>query len=389
MADKKKNRSSSKQARDGIRRAGSAEVYGVRTAGDATLAKLLAEALVASGPVDRATHGFHTYPAGLHPDAAKLVIEACPGAVHDPFCGGGTVLIEAVLAGRATSGTDLSPIAVLVARTRLAGPQWATPIRSAARRLAEKAQLRVDVAVPEQCERWYQPHVAQEIGRLRDGIMEEAPEVQPYLNGLLSSIVVKASFRKSDTSNQRVTHHRPPGTTAILFHKKARELGRKLESLPTEINVRVRAGDARFVPPPEGTGLVLTSPPYPGVYDYLPMQQLRFGWLGIDAKSELGAEVGSRRSFRARGRAAAFRQWRDATNRWIETQASGLKTNGWMGIVVGDGLVGGKMVDALSPTVEAMRAAGMEVVARASADRPDHARGSVRIEHLVLGQKRV
>ena len=105
MADKKKNRSSSKQARDGIRRAGSAEVYGVRTAGDATLAKLLAEALVASGPVDRATHGFHTYPAGLHPDAAKLVIEACPGAVHDPFCGGGTVLIEAVLAGRATSGT--------------------------------------------------------------------------------------------------------------------------------------------------------------------------------------------------------------------------------------------------------------------------------------------
>ena len=29
-------------------------------------------------------------------------------------------------------------------------------------------------------------------------------------------------------------------------------------------------------------GLVLTSPPYPGVYDYLPMQQLRAAWLDLD-----------------------------------------------------------------------------------------------------------
>jgi hypothetical protein len=34
-----------------------------------------------------------------------------------------------------------------------------------------------------------------------------------------------------------------------------------------------------------------------------------------------------------------------------------------------------------------MRAAGLRVIARASADRPDHARSAIRIEHIVLGEK--
>ena len=57
-------------------------------------------------------------------------------------------------------------------------------------------------------------------------------------------------------------------------------------------------------------------------------------------------------------------------------------------IVVGDGIVGGKLVDALYPTVESMKKAGLEIVARSSADRPDHARSAIRIEHLVMGTKK-
>ena len=45
-----------------------------------------------------------------------------------------------------------------------------------------------------------------------------------------------------------------------------------------------------------------------------------------------------------------------------------------MAVVVGDGYVGGKLVDALHPTVEAMELAGLRQIARASADRLDHAR---------------
>ena len=202
----------------GKRQAGPPIARSVRRAGDEGLSKLLAEALVMDGSVDRATHRFHTYPARMHPDAAALLIEACPGPVHDPFCGGGTVLVEAMLAGRESSGTDLSPIAALVSRARTADKSLATPMRSAARKITEKAQLRIDVEVAEELQKWYQPHVAQELGRIRDEIAVADERIQPLLQAIFSSIIVKASFRKSDTQNRRETHHQP--LVAILFRKR-------------------------------------------------------------------------------------------------------------------------------------------------------------------------
>ena len=64
------------------------------------LAVPLAEALAVTGREDRLTHGFHTYPAALHPDAAKQLLELVGGrSVWDPFCGGGTVVVEAMTLG--------------------------------------------------------------------------------------------------------------------------------------------------------------------------------------------------------------------------------------------------------------------------------------------------
>lgn len=371
------------------REAGGTAPMGIRSKGDPQLTAAMEAALAHSGRVEgRATHGFHTYPAGLHPLAARDVIAACEGPVHDPFCGGGTVLVEALLAGRPATGTDLSPVALLVAQARTAGPDQATPIRSAARRIADMAKLRVDVEVPEEIEDWYEPHVAQELGRLRDGIAEVEEQVtRELLAAVFSSILVKVSYRESDTRNRRSPHHRPPGTTAVLFHKKARELGRMLEQMPAEGSARMKLADAKESGPPEGTGLVLTSPPYPGVYDYLPMQQLRHAWLELDASKGLAQELGSRRSFRALGRQKALERWRSDHVAWIRMQAAGLPSGGRICIVVGDGLVGDRPVDTLSPTADAIHEAGLEIIARASADRPDHARGAIRTEHLVMAEK--
>lgn len=369
------------------RSAGPSETDDIRRHGESDLADTLARALEYSGREERETHGFHTYPAGMHPDCAQDIIAVCPGAVHDPFCGGGTVLIEGVLANRQTSGTDISPIALLVARARTSPIEMATPLRSAARRIAEYAKQPIEVAVPEDVTNWYEPHVAQEIGRLRDGILQADPAVQPLLRTVLSSILIKTSFRESDTSNHRSPTQRPPGTTLTLFHKKARLLGRALEMMPANLpTAGIARGDARTTPAPHKVDLILTSPPYPGVYDYLPMQQLRYAWLGLKPGQDYTNEIGSRRDFRARGRSDALKVWQADTKKWISTQASMLNKGGRMVIVVGDGLVAGRMVDTLAPTVEAMEAAGMHIVARASADRPDHARGATRIEHLVMGE---
>jgi len=387
-ADEREGRRAGKARKRPRRRAGGSAPFAVRSKGAKALTDALESALARVGRVEELTHGFHTYPAGLHPLAARDIIAACPGAVHDPFCGGGTVLVEAVRAGERASGTDLSPIATRVARTRTAGPEWATPVRSAARKLAERARARRPVDLPPEVEPWYQPHVAQELGRLVEDIRDvEDPVLRGLLEVVLSSILVKVSYRESDTRNRRVTHHRAPGTTPVLFHKKARELGRMLENMPEKRAVKVRQGDAGSVGPPPDTALILTSPPYPGVYDYLPMQQLRLVWLDLDASAGLRQELGSRRSFRALGRAKALQKWRGAHHRWIACQAAGLTSGGRIAIVVGDGLVGDKPVDTLSPTADAVAEAGLRIVARASADRPDHARGAVRTEHIVLAEK--
>ena len=67
------------------------------------------------------THGFHSYAGRMHPSIARGAMAAfsAPGdAVVDPFCGSGTVLVEAMGLGRRAFGVDASPLGVAIARVR-------------------------------------------------------------------------------------------------------------------------------------------------------------------------------------------------------------------------------------------------------------------------------
>ena len=67
------------------------------------------------------THGIHTYVAAMIPQVAqRLIDQYAPlgGTVLDPFCGGGSVLVEAVSSGRPTIGRDINELAVLISRAK-------------------------------------------------------------------------------------------------------------------------------------------------------------------------------------------------------------------------------------------------------------------------------
>ncbi|MET0793116.1 MAG: DNA methyltransferase, partial [Polyangiaceae bacterium] len=69
-------------------------------------------------------HGFHSYPARLHPETARRLIESFSpphGRVLDPFCGSGTVLVEARQLGRHAFGIDANPLAVELASLKSRG----------------------------------------------------------------------------------------------------------------------------------------------------------------------------------------------------------------------------------------------------------------------------
>ena len=64
------------------------------------------------------THGFHQYPARMHPEIAKRLIVKyaikSSDIVFDPFMGSGGVLVESMLHGNNSVGIDLNPFAVLL-----------------------------------------------------------------------------------------------------------------------------------------------------------------------------------------------------------------------------------------------------------------------------------
>jgi len=353
--------------------------------GDPPTADLLLRALRMSGPVDRATHGFHTYPAGLHPDAARLLLELAPGPVLDPFCGGGTVLVEAMLAGRPALGLDVSAVACLVARARTRRTTEAdrTALRVAAREAAAAARAAVFAGaplpeVPPAVARAYDAPTLVELAALAERCGDEG------LRAVLSAIVVKVSRRASDTDAGWVDRPRALGTTATFFHAKAREYARRLEALealPAEARARVHREDARGVRLRERFGLVLTSPPYPGIYDYVPLQALRRFWLGLDDHRAEQEEMGSRRDFR-RDPVAAAKAWREDTHRWIKAARRGLDVGGRLVVVVGDNRVG-RRLDSRGAVVEAARANGMVHVASATVERWDEGIGVVHLEHAI------
>ncbi len=365
--------------------------------GHTATAGALAAALGAEEREDRLTHGFHTYPAGLHPDAARDLLAALPGdSVLDPFCGGGTVLVEAMVAGRTAFGRDLSPTALRAARARtsVVDDDVLTEMRSTARKLADVAKSATDLpppAIAGVLSEWYAPHAFCELEAIRRGI-EAMPmgDARGLLWSVFSAILVKVSWRASDTHGERKKHRRPPGTTAILFHKKARELGRRIVALRDAVpegtpNAHLALCDARELRLDAPVDLVLTSPPYPGVYDYLLLQHLRNVWFLDDLRRD--HEVGSRRSWRE-GKKTALSHWRRDTEAWIRAATAQLTPGGRICIVIGDGLTPGGAIDSRTPTEQAALAAGLKSVASASLERPDHARKSSRWEHALVYERR-
>jgi site-specific DNA-methyltransferase (cytosine-N4-specific) len=231
--------------------------------------------------------------------------------------------------------------------------------------------------------------VLRELECLRRGIAESDPGVRELLEAVFASILVKVSWRASDTKATREKHHRPPGTTAVLFHKRTRELARQMVELreavpPGTPDAEIWLGDARELRVRDPVDLILTSPPYPSTYDYLPMQHLRHVWLGD--RPDPAREIGPRRLFR-KGAQAARDTWRRDTELWNECAARALASGGHLVLVVGDGWVPSGVVDAAEPSVSAAQRAGLELVAGASLERPDSGGRSRLREHVFAFRK--
>lgn len=385
-----------------------------RFTGDASWREPLERAMALPEAFDERalTHGFHAWPARLHPHTARsLIALAPPGAIGDPFMGGGTVPLEARLAGRMGVGTDLNPVGLEVAwvRTRRLDARAIGELHDAMRLTLKLAQGladegRVPPAYRDKVGYALDPQAMKEVWALATIIGDRlaAPgqggvfSAYRVLRAALSSILVKVSRLVSDTV-AKVDRERPGFTPrGRVFHwfkrrvfELADQLGALAKALPAETPEPALAlADARTPPRLPPLAAVVSSPPYPGIYDYVEHHKLRLLALGLPLGPMLDHEIGSRRESERLGLDQGLTRYERDLGQVLGVWGGALTGGGFVAFVIGDGQVGKKVTPVLPLLERAASSAGLVVKAVVSQPRPVFA-GTRRVEqgkdeHLVL-----
>jgi hypothetical protein len=239
------------------------------------------------------------YPLGV----LKQYVKDLP-VVMDPFCGRGTTLFAGRKLGLAARGIDSSPIAVAVARAKLADVNKAKSLELAKRYVEEHANA--DVPDNAFFRAAFHADVLQKICAIREGLLrvqrdtDTAVILRAAMLGCLHGPLSKSPERLSYFSNQmpRTFSSKPDYSVRYWKEKNLvapaldvlKVLERKLVRLDhaplsqTSALTDVRKGDSRKAASlPAGNrdfSVVVTSPPYYGMRTYVEDQWLRNWFLG-------------------------------------------------------------------------------------------------------------
>jgi SAM-dependent methyltransferase len=384
----------------------------VELGGDGPAARTLGALFDVDPALARAlTHGFHSYAGRMHPTIARggVASWSAPGdLVVDPFCGSGTVLVEAMAAGRRALGVDASPLGVAIARART------TLLGAAGRARLEASAATISAAAGERARKRRRPelppwsqgelarfhaHVLFELLGLRELVLATPDDdVGHALRLCLSSILVKFMKAGPEAPRDGDVKRIARGVPSRMFSDRAVELARGLAALEARTPAgtpapKVLAGDARDLGAVArgAAALVLSSPPYAGTYDYGALHDVRFTWLDLPRAAFRRAQLGARDG----GPGPTARAWREAQRVWMGEIARVLRPGGHALLVVGDGVLERAAEDAPDGIASAGAPVGLEPVARASQIRPVHDgrlrdifAAHPRREHLLLLRKK-
>ena len=225
--------------------------------------------------------------------------------VFDPFCGRGTTIYAARQLGLSAWGTDTSPIAVAIAKAKLANAELDEVL--------SLAQLLIGIQpdhIPETpfFRSAYSPTTLREICALREGLLKLSAETDASallraaalgcLHGPLSKTIEAAGYfsnqmprtfsSKPDYSVQywKINNLKAPNVKVIDVLKRKLSRIPNLHEDPGYTPDQVFCSNAIFTATykrlPKDFSIVVTSPPYYGMNTYIQDQWLRMWFLGGD-----------------------------------------------------------------------------------------------------------
>lgn len=347
--------------------------------------------------VERAlvTHWFHSYAARTHPLLVRELLAELPrdAVVLDPFVGSGTVLVEALLAGGRGIGCDVNPLSVRLSRFK------STPLPAAMREALRKRAAQIAEASLQRVKqrkgpprtwdraKFYEPHVFLELCGLRAEIEAVSGTDAPLFEALLlilSSLIIKSSRQRAETSSEQVRRAIGRGQVTRWFLSRTEEVARLHAALAERLEGKTwhkplcEVGDARALSEkdsplplwPASVDRVITSPPYLGTYDYAAHHERRFAWLDIDPETVFKSEMAARRHGEATPIKQLIEQHGRETAAWVRGVARLLRPGGRLQVIVGDSAVRGQPLPGDLPIRIAAEKAGLRFIARASVERP-------------------
>lgn len=255
-----------------------------------------------------ATHGIHTYLAAMIPQLARRLVEtyvAPKGAVLDPFCGGGAVLVETTLTGREAAGRDINDLAVLITKAKTTHiPK--DEVAEATSAIVERARLYrgqpLSFERADYVHYWFKPYMLGPLTALRLALddLQEGP-MKTLQRVIFSATVRDVSLTyRNEIRLRRMSPKEQEKFNPDVFGKfleNAKQAADRVSELPAGARSDVDRGDARRLPfRNKEFAAVVCSPPYGDERNGVPYAQFAKNmllWLGYRREDLMGAKKAS------------------------------------------------------------------------------------------------
>lgn len=249
------------------------------------------------------THPIHPYPAMMIPQVAGRLIDmyAKPKAVVlDPFCGSGSVLLEAFIRGYDSYGIDINPLSLLISKVKT------TPINykqlqnrledildtvSTSKKINNPAFFNIDF--------WFKPQVVSKLASLRAAIdLIRDKKIKDFFKVVFSFTVRTSSntrngeFKLYRIDDEKLNNFNPD--VIGIFKERAEqnintmaELWKQFKKNGTQVNILNEDTRYRTSINNSAIDIVVTSPPYGDsrtTVAYGQFSRLSLQWLGFDGE---------------------------------------------------------------------------------------------------------
>ena len=274
---------------------------------------------------DQRTHLIHSYPAKLLAHIAHFFVHAgalsgMSSRVLDPFCGSGTVALEASMSGRQALVADANPMARLLTRVKTTpySPEELLTEAVGILRRARRYRTAPTVDIVNSA-LWYSASRKKELEILRRAVFEvEDDDIRDFFLVCFSVTCRKLSYTdpaisvpvrlkvktgRTAAANDEIVQRLNKVDSADHLEEfgnvclaNIQRILRTNAEFPDRAAARTVGNDARSLLDEQGiplatdaVDLVITSPPYGSAQKYVRSMSLSLNWLGLASPKQLSA----------------------------------------------------------------------------------------------------